>query len=169
MLYAAGGAIGEAESADGVTWRRLDADPSTPALDPVLEPAPPVDPARLAPGERPPFDVARVGDPHLAPRITPAGRLHVRVLYTGYDAAGRSAIGFAARYGDSGRLARQRSPSYAVDKLEAAPALFEWSGGVMLYVQQENVVDQTSVSAIAAAFAPPTETLPGPAPYPSDP
>ena len=40
MLYAAGVSIGEATSADGYAWTRVDGDPATTELDPVLEPSP---------------------------------------------------------------------------------------------------------------------------------
>lgn len=175
MLYAAGLAIGEASSSDGIAWTRVDADPSTPAIDPVLEPSIAPPPESLQPGEKPPFDTAQIGDPCLSPRVTPAGRLQVRVLYTGYDAApgvaGRNGtIGFAARYGTTGRLERQASPIYSVAKHEAAPALFEWQGGSMLYVHQDKTIDsQTIVPAVAAAFAPPTLTLATPTGYAEDP
>lgn len=171
MLYAAGAFIGEAESADGVTWKRRDADASTPAIDPVLGPSAPVDPATLAPGAKPPFDTKSVGDPCLVPRVTPAGRLHVRVLYTGRDVAGGSTIGFAARYGDTGPLSRQASPLYSVGKNEAAPTMFTWPGGVMLYVHQDKPVDSTTppFPAIAAAFAPPNLSLGVPAGYAAEP
>ncbi len=171
MFYASGAFIGEAESADGVQWKRRDADASTPAIDPVLGPSDPVDPTTLAPGEKPPFDTLRVGDPNLVPRTTPAGRLHIRVLYTGFDIAGGSAIGFAARYGDSGPLSRQTAPLYAVGKHEAAPSLFEWGGGLFLYVHQDQVADSRTppFPAIAAAIAPPAITLGPPDDFATDP
>ncbi len=149
MLYVAGRSIGEAESADGITWKRVG---KGPVLGPSLMP----DPGTLAPGEKPPFDSQRVSDPWLAPRTTPAGRLHVRVLYTGYDASGQSAIGFAARYERSGPLSPHVGPIYAVGKQESAPTLFEWEGGSLLYVQQDRPGELGGMAypAIAAAFAP---------------
>jgi hypothetical protein len=159
MLYASGAAIGEAESDDMVHWRRVSAAP-------ILAPSAPVDPASLAPGERGPFDTARVGDPCLLPRVTAAGRLHIRVLYTGTDATGATTIGFAARYGDQGALEKQPAPVYAVGKHEAAPALFTWSGGAMLYVTQDRADSSNAIyPAVAAAFAPPTESLGTPTSY----
>jgi hypothetical protein len=175
MMYASGTSIGEAASDDGVTWTRVDADPSTPEIDPVLVPGDPVDPSTLAPGAHPPFDTAQVADPSVSLRTTPAGRLHVLVLYTGYadpkEKAGRNGtIGFAARYGDSGALSRQAAPVYSVNKHEAAPALFEWQGGSMLYVQQDKSIDSTTnVPSIAGAFAPPQITLDTPKTYASAP
>ena len=111
MLYAAGVAIGEATSADGVTWTRVDGDPTTAAIDPILAPSP-FDPAHPDVDAGGAFDTGQVSDPCVSPRVTPAGRLEVRVLYTGYDgppgAADRaSAVGLAARYGDTGALERR--------------------------------------------------------------
>ena len=170
LLYTAGPCIGEAESTDGVRFTRLDADPSTPAIDFVLGPGAPAAPGSLLPNEKPPFDTASVADASPSTRITPAGRLHVRVLYTGRDPAGVSTIGFAARYGDAGRLDRNRSPVYSVGANEAAPAYAEVPGGAFLYVQQTRRVDERlSYSAIAAAFAPGTVKLPAPASYPDAP
>ncbi len=171
MLYAAGVDIGEAESSDGVAWTRLDADPSTPGLDPVLVPSAPVD---VPDGAHGPFDTGQVGDPCLLPRVTPAGRLQVRVLYTGYDqppgaASRESTIGFAARYGDAGPLVRQAVPVFSLGKHEAAPALFEWSGSSMLYVQMDETAGGAVYPAIGAGYAPAQLTLPPPAEYPSGP
>jgi hypothetical protein len=172
MLYAAGVSIGEALSADGRVWTRLDGDPTTPALDPVFSPLS-FDASSLAPDASPPFDVGQVADPCLLPRDTAAGREQVRVLYTGYDAPPSatpraSAIGFAARYGPSGLLERAPSPVYEVGKHEAAPALFEWSGGAMLYVEQSSNVSP-AYPAIAAAVSPPGVVLPRPTAYSSSP
>jgi hypothetical protein len=154
MMYAAGGYIGEAESEDGVTFRRI-------GVDPVFGPSAPVDPSTLAIGEKPPFDTNGVFDPCVLPRVTPAGRLQVRVLYTGLDASGATSIGFAARYGDQGPLVRQVQAVYAVGKREAAPALFEWSGGALLYVSQDREpTPDTHSIAIAAAYAPANRRLP---------
>ena len=166
MLYAAGNAIGEAESADGVRWTRL-------GNAPIFAPSPPVPPASLSPGEKPPFDTDSVGDPVLAPRLTPAGRLHLRVLYTG-RAGTSSAIGFAARYGDTGPLVRNTLPVFSVDKHEAGPALFEWveEGHTrsMLYVQQDKQGDGASIyPALSAAVAPATDTLSAPERFASEP
>jgi hypothetical protein len=170
MFYASGVAIGEAESTDGVHFQRVDPDPSTSAIEPVLVPAPPAPAGSLLPNEKPPFDTARVGDPCASVRITPADRLQVLVLYTGADETGATAIGFAARYGDSGPLVRQPAPVYSVSAKEAAPALLELEGGAYLYVQQDRRIDATlTYPAIAAAFAPGTVHLPMPADYPETP
>lgn len=172
MLYASGSSIGEAESTDGIHFARVDPDPSTPSIEPVLGPAAPAAPGSLLPNERPPFDTGRVGDPCAATRITPGGRLQIRVLYTGADDAGVTAIGFAARYGESGPLVRQTraAPVYSVGANESAPALLELPGGSYLYVQQDRRVDaQLTYTAIAGAFAPGSVKLPTPAEFPETP
>jgi hypothetical protein len=162
MFYGAGAAIGEAESRDGIAWQRIPAGP-------VLVAAPPAAPGSLLPNEKPPFDTAAVGDPCVVTRTTPAGRFHVRVLYTGTDATGATAIGFAARFGTSGPLARQPVPVYSVNQKEAAPALLELGDNAFLYVQQERRAADASFPAIAAAFAPANATLPPAGDYPDSP
>lgn len=161
MLYVAGAAIGEAESDDGIAWRRL-------GDRPVLGPAPP--PGSPLPGDKPPFDAAAVGDPCAVTRITPAGRLHVRVLYTGTGAAGATAIGLAARYGADGALERQAAPVYAVGQGERAPALLDLGATSFLYVEQlRRVGSRPPYAAIAAAIAPATVTLAPPGGAPAEP
>jgi hypothetical protein len=165
LFYAAGSAIGEATSTDGVRFTRLDPDPATATTEPVLEPAAETPAAKLAVGQRPPFDTVRVGHPCALVRTTVAGRLHVRVLYTGYrnnDGGNSSAIGFAARYGDRGKLVRNPSPVFSVDKHEEAPTFFEWQGGAFLYVHHEGGPSSSPYLAVAGAFAPANETLPKP-------
>ncbi len=153
MIYAAGGFFGEAESLDGFSFTRL-------GEDPIFGPSPERF-ASTAPGEKPLFDAARVDDPCLVPRVTPAGRLHIRVLYTATDAAGATAIGFASRYGDVGPLVRQAQPVYAVNKRERGPALLEWPGGALLYVSQvRQSTPDTKYFAIAAAVSPANLRLP---------
>jgi hypothetical protein len=147
MLYAAGNAIGEAESDDGTMWRRLPG--------PVL-----------APGGQP-FDAIAVGDPCAVPRTTPAGRFHVRVLYTGMDVAGKTTIGFAARYGEAGPLEGQAAPVYSVGQNERAPALLDLGPTSFLYVQQSRAIgSKPPYAAIAAGFAPANVTLPLAGDYP---
>ncbi len=174
MFYAAANSIGEATSPDGITWTRADADPSTPAtIDPVFSPFP-FDVSTLAGDASPPFDSGQVADPFVSPRTTAAGRVQVRVLYTGYDAlpgakTRASAIGFAARYGDSGPLVRSVTPVYSVGKHEAGPTLFDWSVGTMLYVGQDGSTTTPVYSAIAAAIAPASITLDMPKTYAAGP
>jgi hypothetical protein len=165
MAYSSGLSIGEAVSPDGMSWTRVDADPATPALDPIL-----------GPGASGSFDAGQVSDPLLAPRITPAGRLQVRLLYTGRDeppstSSRTSAIGFAARYGASGPLTRAGAPVYTVSLHEAAPALFEWVAGSLLYVHQDDgVLDRMHpFPAVAAAFAPEQGMVPAVGAFPAAP
>ncbi len=97
----------------------------------------------------------------------------MRVLYTGTalpgdGGAATSAIGFAARYGDSGPLVRNGAPVYSVSAHDGAPTLFEWSAGSMLYVHQTySGVGSATYPGIAAAFSPALDTLPAPAGYPT--
>ena len=163
MLYASGSSIGEAESTDGIHFQRLGAEP-------VLAPAAPAAPGSLLPNEKGPFDTASVGDPCAVVRTTPAGRFHVRVLYTGTDTAGVTSIGLAGRYGEQGALTRQPTPVYSVGAKKSAPALLELPSGSYLYVQQDRRVDERlTYKAIAAAFAPGSVKLPTPAPFPEGP
>jgi hypothetical protein len=162
MLYAAGNAIGEAESSDGIEWTRI-------RTGPVLAPSPPAPPGSLLPHEKPPFDTASVGDPCVVTRTTPAGRFHVRVLYTGMDMAGATAIGFAARYGESGPLDRQPVPAYSVNQKEAAPALLDLGDRSYLYVHQDRRDGNRSFVAIAGAFAPGNVKLPPASDFPDGP
>jgi hypothetical protein len=164
LLYASGTSIGEAESTDGgAHFTRL-----SPA--PILGPAPDAPPGSLLPHEKPPFDTARVDDPCASLETTPVGRLHLRVLYTGYDAAGVSAIGYAGRFGDRGPLERQPNPVYSVGAREAAPALLQTGDTSYLYVHQDRRVDaKLSYPAIAAAYAPGSTHLPTPAEFPDRP
>jgi hypothetical protein len=167
MFYGAGRSIGEAASTDGVAWTRIDAQPQTSELDPVL-----------STGAS--FDSGQVDDPVVLPRVTPAGRLQVRMLYTGYDAppgggsqsAPRSsAIGFAARYGEAGPFARQAVPVYSAGAHDAAPAWFEYARGSILYVQQdETALDPSNpYTAIAAGVAPESTQLSAAGPFSSMP
>jgi len=162
MFYAAGPAVGEAESDDGIEWRRL-------RTGPVLAPAEPPSAGSLLPNERPPFDGASVGDPCVVTRTTPAGRFHVRVLYTGADATGATAIGLAARYGETGPLVRQPAPVYSVGQNEAAPALLELGDSSYVYVHQDRRDGNDTFVAIAAAFAPANMKLPPPGDFPDSP
>ncbi len=165
MFYAAGTSIGEARSADGVRFERVGAAP-------VLAPRPSDVP--LQKGEKPAFDRGAVADPFASVRITPAGRLHVRVLYTGYAAAAGasdSAIGFAARYGESGPLESNPLAVYAVGKGERGPAFVEIGRRSFVYVEQDVVTLGTDPKrrAIAAGVAPVAEVLESPRGFPAEP
>ena len=167
MLYASGASIGEAESTDGVHFQRVDPDPSTPAVEPVLGPAAPAAPGSLLPNEKGPFDTGAVGDPCAVLRTTP--RAGFMCVYSTREQTRRAStsIGLAGRYGDQGPLTRQPTPVYSVGAKESAPALLELPAGSYLYVQQDRRVDERlTYKAIAAAFAPGSVKLPAPAPFP---
>jgi hypothetical protein len=165
MFFEAGNAIFEATSADGETFTVVDQDSARPGIDALLAPSAPVDASTLAPGEKPPFDDARVGDPCAFVRTTAAGREQLLVLYTGIDSSGASAIGFASRYGVTGPLSRQPLPVYSIGQGEEAPAVAAWSAGELLYVSQ-SVSNQTTRS-IAAGYSPANLTLPTALPFPT--
>ncbi len=172
LFYGSGGAIGEAISADGVTFERLDSDQATSAIDPVLTPVSDIPASQLPTGEKPPFDVIRVDHPCVVLRTTVADRLHVRVLYTGYrntDGVILSAIGFAARYGDRGKLVRNTAPVFSVGKHEEAPTFFSWQGGAFLYVHHDAGQSNAPYPAVAGAFAPANEKLPKPLTFSTSP
>jgi hypothetical protein len=162
MFYAAGASIGEADSDDGIRFRRV-------GDRAVLDPAAPPAPGSLLPNEKPPFDTASVTDPCVSFRTTPGGRLQVRVLYTGRDAADASTIGFAARYGEDGPLVRQPVAVYAIGQKEVAPAFVERPEGSYLYVEQERRDGTRTYRAIAGAFAPGNVKLPTPGDFPESP
>ncbi len=155
LLYASNGAIGEA-TADlvALAFRRVDADPRSPTLDPVLVRSAPVDPRTLAPGEKPPFDELAVDDPCVSVRESPAGRTVVRVLYTGLAAgsARATAIGFAARFGHEGPLVKQSLPVYAAKSTERAPALLDLGARSYLYFTEPRASDGRE--GVGAGFAP---------------
>jgi hypothetical protein len=112
----------------------------------------------------------------LAPQTTIDGRFQVRVLYTGYldppaATLRSSAIGLAGRFGDTGALSRQATPTYTVGLHERQPGFFEYAGGSLLYVSEDDPVLSASnpFTAIAAAYSPASETLPPPLPFASSP
>jgi hypothetical protein len=162
LLYASGGSLGEAESGDGLSFRRL-------GVSPVLGPAPMPAPGSLLPNEKPPFDTASVDDPSAHPRTTPAGRFHLRVVYTGRDGSGGSTIGFAGRYGESGPLDRNLVAVYAAGQGESAPTMVERSEGTFLYLEQNKGTGARAYRAIAGAFAPANVLLPPPSEFPDAP
>jgi hypothetical protein len=153
MLYTSGAAIGEAESHDGVTWARL-------GTTPVLGPSGPSGTT---------FDAAGASDPCAVTRTTASGRFVVRVLYTGTNASGVTAIGFAGRFGDAGDFERGVDPVYAVAKKETAPALLELGGESFLYIQEELRSGDKTWPAIAAAVAPAVAVLPKTSAFPTEP
>jgi hypothetical protein len=141
MFFTTAAGIEEARSTDlGLTWTRI------PGV--VLA-------ASRVGGA---FDAVAVGDPVAATRNTPAGRFHVRVLYTGTGEAGATAIGFAARYGEDGPLTRNAQPAFATGAQPAYAPPF-------LYVTQMRL----TYPAIAGALEPLDATLRAPADFPPSP
>lgn len=162
LFYASNGAIGEATAdVSSLAFRRVDADPRTPALDPVLARSASVDVRTLAPGEKPPFDETSVDDPCVSVRESPAGRTVVRVLYTGVAAGSvrATAIGFAARFGHEGPLVKQALPVYAAKSTERAPALLDLGARSYLYFTEPRASDGRE--GVGAGFAP-GDVDPGP-------
>jgi hypothetical protein len=140
MLFTTAAGIEEARSSDGVSWSRI--------------PGVVLAASRIGGA----FDAVAVADPVAATRVTPAGRVHVRVLYTGTNEAGAAAIGFAARYGEDGPLTRNAQPAFATGAQPAYAPPF-------LYVTQTRV----SYPAIAAALEPLDATVGAPADFPPSP
>ena len=176
MFYAAGVSIGEATSSDGVTWTRADGDPIDPGDRSGPSGRAPFDAEHARARRSPPFDIGQVTDPCLLPRryrrredaSAGPGALHrVRGPTGGRVPPERDRLRRALR-----RLGaapgRNGSPVYAVGKHEAAPALFEWSEGALLYVHQDSSITPP-YPAIAAAVAPVTLVLPYPSGYAGSP
>ena len=161
MLVSDGVSIFEAQSTDGAAWTRLDADKTTAVIDPVLAPS-----RASAADAAAPFDGRGVTDPCLALRVTAAGRLHFRVLYTGIGDAG-TAIGYAARFGDEGPLSRAQAAVFSATPTQSAPAFFEVNGLSLMYVQDTR--KGAAYPALVGALAPATLSLPAPVAYADSP
>ncbi len=166
LLYAAGCALYEATSTDGVHFVRLDPDLTTPSLDALLRVSAPK--TNLLPGEKPPFDTDCLSDPHVTTRITPAGRLQFRVLYTGF-ASDQTTIGFAARYGLSGALVRNDLPAFSAGLHERGPTTYERGDLLFLYVSLDKKGSRNTFPTIGAGLAPATMHLEKPAAFPESP
>lgn len=161
MFYEQGGQLWEAESTNGTSFT---------ARGVVLSPAPAT--AQTDAGEKATFDTMAVGDPFVTTRITAAGRLQFRVLYTGLGVDGFS-IGFASRYGTEGPLVRNAAPVFSSANGDSAPALFEWIDPAaktqaisMLYDTEPT---KGGYPAIAVAVAPVTSMLGAPMDFPAGP
>jgi hypothetical protein len=141
LFYEAGGRIGEARSDDGLRFERIG------------------DAAVLAPtGNAESFDADAVADPFALEATSAEGRRITRVYYVGL-AAGRSAIGLGARFGDEGALERNPAPAFPVDRDPRSPSVLAFPGLSLLYVSQRADAD-VQWPAIAVAVAPATLTLP---------
>jgi hypothetical protein len=98
LFYAVDKWIAEATSRDGINFTRVGI---------VVVPSAPVDPLTLPEGVRLPFDDASVDDPWVSRTITPLGRVHWHLHYTGRDLRGGSSIGYAGRFGDDGAFEKR--------------------------------------------------------------
>lgn len=140
MFYEAGGRIGEARSVDGQAWERSES--------PILEPMA-VDP------KEPAFDSASIGDPEAWLATNAEGKRILRVYFTGRAADGTSAIGMAARFGNSGSLTRAVAPAFSGQRAPYAPAILAFDGFTLLYLtERAGLSDETDYPAVAAAVAP---------------
>lgn len=164
LFYASGTAIGEAESKDGASFTRLDANPSTPEPDPVIEATEPVDPSALPEGVRLPFDDRAVDDPWVERVLTPIGRVQWRLHYTGRDRRGGSSIGFAGRFGDSGRFEKREGFVFG-GKLFGdpdgnshanAPTVARWGSLALMFAN----IDYDKGQKLGIGVAPQRRTLP---------
>ena len=170
MMYGAGGSIGEATSTDGLTWTRV-------AGNPISAPSAPVDPSSLPAGVPLPFDRRQGGRSDARPadhrRRAPAG---ARPLHR--HGAGRGWRGWLLRHRLRGALRRfgLALPS-AGPRLHGSactrtrPRSSSGAAGRCSYVSEDNASLSSSMPfpAIAAGYAPATNTLPAPAPFPTTP
>lgn len=156
MYYDAGGAIGAARSDDGVTFTRVDGDPSTPAIDPIV--------LRF---DDPDFEDVRtsrelsVGAPGAASVETPAGRRIVRLYFESRRDDG-AILAYVAGTSDGVTFDRHNVPVLSQDDVRF-PAPFVLDRRVtLLYanvpfvtggLQTRSIV--ASVSPAAESFAPP--------------
>lgn len=158
LFYASGVAIGEATSTDGVHFARVDGDPSTPSIDPVVKPSEPVDLATLPTGVKPPFDDLAVDDPSVLRSISPLGRVVYHLHYTGRDRRGGSAIGLAGRFGENGSFERAVGAVFGgrQNPHVNAPAVARFPSFALLYCN----VDHDTAQAIGVAVSPAAVKLP---------
>ncbi|MFO0569806.1 MAG: hypothetical protein U0263_29420 [Polyangiaceae bacterium] len=145
LFYEANGQIGEARSSDGVAWERIG---DAPLLGPGQGSA-----------DEPAFDGVAVGDPEVWRTRTAEGRVVTRVYYTGRSPDGSSAIGLAARYGDSGKLTRAPAPAFAGTRGPRSPAVVPHGSFTLLFLT-ERAGPNDDYPAIAVGIAPATRTLP---------
>jgi len=148
----AGGAsaIGEARSADGLTWERV-------GYGPVLAPAAPA-----GEGEDAPYDDAGVGDPAPVLATSATGRVVLRVYYAARSSAGRASIGLAARLADAeGPLERATAPVFggSASSAPAAPWVVVHPGFSLLFATQPADAEPAYPTVIAGV-APATVELP---------
>jgi hypothetical protein len=146
LFYAAGGRIGEARSSDGIDWQR---EPG-----PVLAPVMPAGDA---------FDGLAVEGPEPELAKSAEGRRITRVYYGGRGPGG-SAIGLAARFGDSGPLERAPAPALSTLREPSDPALVRFGPlALMYFTQKAGSGSAQGYPVIALGLAPATRSLPPPA------
>jgi hypothetical protein len=144
--------IGEAESADGVSWTRL-------GDGPALSPGAPGD------GGGDTWDTASVGSPFPQLAVSAAGRTILQLLYGARDATGTLTIALAARYGTDGPLVRSVSPVFGTGTTLAPrePCAVAFGGFALLYVTQSSSSTDTH-PVVAVGVTPATAVLPPPDP-----
>ncbi len=146
LFFSSGRAIGEAVSADGVSFIRLQGDP-----------------ALVSWGEG--FASLGVGDPEVVVRVTAADRIVTSMLFTATDSNGITSIGVASRFGENGAFERRESPVYAIGKGERAPTLVPFGELTFLYLTQPQSGSK-AYPAVAAAVSPADKILSTPDPFP---
>lgn len=153
-LTGGGAAIGEARSADGVTWERV-------GEGPALSPSPP------APeGADPAYDDAAVGDPAPVLATSATGRRLLRVYYAARSLAGRAVIGLAARALDDGDAPLQRATAPVLggsgDLAPSAPWVNVYPDFSLIFATQP-ADGEPPYPAVLAGVAPADRGLPPPA------
>jgi hypothetical protein len=147
--------IGEASSADGITWTRLG---SGPALAPS---------GGGASGPTP-WDAVSVGSPFPELAVSAEGRAILRLFYGAVDASGNGTIALAARYGTDGPFSRAESPVFGTgtNLLPREPCVVSFPAVTFLYATQlsGSTASSSSTPAVAVGVAPATVVLPPPDP-----
>jgi hypothetical protein len=142
--------IGEAESADGLTWTRLG---SAPAL------------AHSSGGDAgaTPWDSASVGSPYPQLATSAVGRPILRVFYGARDVGGVRTVALAARYGTDGPLQRSESPVFGTSGSlgPREPCVVTFAAFTLLYATEASSSSDTH-PAVAVGVAPATAVLPAP-------
>ena len=149
------GRIGEAASADGLTWTRI-------GEGPRLEPsAPPTS------GGEEPYDSAWVGAPFPILAESAQGRQIVRVYYAARDRQGKAVIGLAARIGPDGPLERAVSPVFGTSGSLSPrdPCVLDYGDFALLFITQRAARSAAKdYPAVAIGVAPAQAMLPPPNP-----
>ena len=144
--------IGEARSADGISWTRV-------GTGAALEPQVDVDENNLF------FDGVAVEGPYPVLAQSSEGRPMLRVYYAALDARGRRAIGLAARFdAASGALERAIGQVFGGSPRPKEPCVLVRPGYSLLFVTQfKGTSKSEQIPAIAAGLSPVDAVLPPPA------